>query len=101
MGKEKEPRRVGRRRDAWRRKRWETGGAIGPVPGSVQPGTEGTTTGVEREGRLRWRAALNRLSKAKEGSGEQRKILAMVAQIAGEVLTRYRGDVKEAVGFLG
>ena len=82
-------------------KGWETGGAVAPVPGSVQLGTEGTTTGVEREGRLRWRAVLNRLFKAKEGSGEQGMILATVGQIAGEVLTRYSGEVKEVVGFLG
>ena len=80
---------------------WETGGAVGPVPGSVLLGTEGTATGVEGEERLRLRAALNRLSKAKEDSGEQRRILATVAQIAGEVLTRYRGEVKEVVRFLG
>ena len=82
------------------RKGCETGGAVGPVTGSVQLGTAGTPTRVEREGKLGWPAALNRLSKAKEGSGQQRRILATVTQIVGEVLARYRGEVKEVVKFL-
>ena len=57
--------------------------------------------GLKGRGDLRWRAALNTLSKAMGGSGEQRRMLATVAQIAGEVLTRYRGEDKEVVGLLG
>ena len=58
-------------------------------------------TGVGKGRKLRWRTALNRLSKAKEGSWEQRKTLGTVAQIPGEVLTQYGGEMKEVVRFLG
>lgn len=61
---------AGRRRtERMARKGWETEGAVGPVPGPVPLETVGTTEGGDMEWRLRWRAALSRLLKAKEGSG--------------------------------
>ena len=53
------------------------------------------------EVQLRRRAVLNRLSKAKEGSKEQGKLLAAATRIAGEALTRCRGENEGGSGVLG
>ena len=58
-------------------------------------------TMVETEMQLRRRAGLNRLPKAMEGWGEQRKISATVAQIDVEVLTRFWRGSERRDGVLG
>lgn len=46
-------------------------------------------------------SSAERLSTAKEGSKEQKYLLETAARVAGEVLTRCGGEVKEVVAFLG